>query len=70
MWLRFFKSSVMPPRKPETQPKPSENLRRQPTQARAQQTIQTLFKAAAQILDKEGEGGLSTNKVEIGRAHV
>ena len=53
----------MPPRKPETQPKPSENLRRQPTQARAQQTIQTLFKAAAQILDKEGEGGLSTNKV-------
>jgi AcrR family transcriptional regulator len=53
----------MPARKPETQPKPSENLRRQPTQARAQQTIQTLFKAAAQILDKEGEGGLSTNKV-------
>ena len=30
---------------------------------RAQQTIQTLFKAAAQILDKEGEAGLSTNKV-------
>ncbi len=53
----------MPLRKPETQPKASENLRRQPTQARAQQTIQTLFKAAAQILDKEGEGGLSTNKV-------
>ena len=63
LWLRFFKSYVMPPRKPETPPKPSENLRRQPTQARAQQTIQTLFKAAAQILDKEGEGGLSTNKV-------
>jgi AcrR family transcriptional regulator len=40
-----------------------EKLRREPTQARAQQTIQTLFKAAAQILDKEGEGGLSTNKV-------
>jgi AcrR family transcriptional regulator len=37
--------------------------RRQPTQARAQQTIQTLFKAAAQILDKEGEAGLTTNKV-------
>jgi len=33
------------------------------TQARAQQTIQTLFKAAAQILDKDGEAGLSTNKV-------
>ena len=37
--------------------------RRQPTQARAQQTIQTLFKAAAHILDKEGEAGLTTNKV-------
>lgn len=53
----------MPVRKPEAPLKPAENLRRQPTQARAQQTIQTLFKAAAQILDKEGEGGLSTNKV-------
>ena len=53
----------MPPRKADTPPKAPENLRRQPTQARAQQTIQTLFKAAAQILDKEGEGGLSTNKV-------
>ena len=38
-------------------------VRRQPTQARAQQTIQTLFKAAAQILDTEGESGLTTNKV-------
>ena len=37
--------------------------RRQPTQARSQQTIQTLFKAAAQILDKDGEAGLTTNKV-------
>lgn len=37
--------------------------RRQPVQTRSQQTIQTLFKAAAQILDKEGEGGLTTNKV-------
>lgn len=53
----------MPARKADTAPKAAENLRRQPTQARAQQTIQTLFKAAAQILDKEGEGGLSTNKV-------
>ena len=37
--------------------------RRQPTQARSQQTIDTLFKAAAQILDREGEAGLTTNKV-------
>lgn len=39
------------------------SLRRQPSQARAQQTMQTLFKAAAQILEKDGEAGLSTNKV-------
>ncbi|WP_228767935.1 TetR/AcrR family transcriptional regulator [Limnohabitans sp. DM1] len=37
--------------------------RRQPTQSRSQQTIQTLFLAAAQIMDKEGEVGLTTNKV-------
>lgn len=49
--------------KPSNKPKPTASLRRQPAQARAQQTIQTLFKAAAQILDKEGEAGLSTNKV-------
>lgn len=42
---------------------PKAGARREPMQARAQQTIQTLFKAAAQILDKEGEAGLSTNKV-------
>lgn len=44
-------------------PKAPPSLRRQPSQARAQQTMHTLFKAAAQILDKEGEGGLTTNKV-------
>jgi|EP01034_Spumella_vulgaris_P026266 AcrR family transcriptional regulator len=37
--------------------------RRAPTQARSQQTIETLFQAAAQILDREGEVGLTTNKV-------
>jgi AcrR family transcriptional regulator len=41
----------------------SPSIRRQPSQARAQHTMQTLFKAAAQILDKEGEAGLTTNKV-------
>ena len=60
---QIYKVRFMTSRSPEKSTKPSENLRRQPTQARAQQTIQTLFKAAAQILDKEGEGGLSTNKV-------
>ncbi len=49
--------------KPKTTPEPKPSRRREPTQARAQQTIQTLFKAAAQILDREGEAGLTTNKV-------
>jgi AcrR family transcriptional regulator len=49
--------------KAATKPQAAPGLRRQPSQMRAQQTMQTLFKAAAQILDKEGEGGLTTNKV-------
>lgn len=49
--------------KPKASPEPKPSQRREPTQARAQQTIQTLFKAAAQILDREGEAGLTTNKV-------
>lgn len=53
----------MPPAQPAAKIKAPSSLRRQPSQARAQQTMQTLFKAAAQILDKEGEGGLTTNKV-------
>jgi AcrR family transcriptional regulator len=53
----------MPLSRTTTKPKATADGRRQPTQARAQQTIQTLFKAAAQILDKEGEAGLTTNKV-------
>lgn len=53
----------MPTLQPKNVPAPKPSKRREPTQARAQQTIQTLFKAAAQILDKEGEAGLTTNKV-------
>ena len=53
----------MPSAKPISKPEAKTGARRQPTQARSQQTIQTLFKAAAQILDKDGEAGLSTNKV-------
>lgn len=53
----------MPAAKPAAKPQGPSSLRRQPSQARAQQTMQTLFKAAAQILDKEGEAGLTTNKV-------
>ena len=53
----------MPSSKPAGKPQAPSSLRRQPSQARAQQTMRTLFNAAAQILDKEGEGGLTTNKV-------
>lgn len=51
--------NVTPPAKRKALP----GVRRQPTQARAQATVQTLFKAAAQILEGEGEAALSTNKV-------
>ncbi len=47
------------PIKPQVKP----SWRREPMQARAQQTIQRLFKAAAQILDREGDAGLTTKKV-------
>jgi AcrR family transcriptional regulator len=53
----------MPTAPRATKPQAAPSQRRQPTQARAQQTMQSLFKAAAHILDKEGEGGLTTNKV-------
>jgi AcrR family transcriptional regulator len=41
----------------------SENLRRAPTQERAQRTIEAIFEATAQIVEHEGEGALTTNKV-------
>ncbi|WP_233254765.1 TetR/AcrR family transcriptional regulator [Limnohabitans sp. T6-5] len=53
----------MASKKSSTAPEAKQHQRRQPTQARSQQTIETLFQAAAQILDREGEAGLTTNKV-------
>lgn len=38
-------------------------MRKLPTQERAQRTIETIFQATAQIVESEGEGGLTTNKV-------
>ncbi len=38
-------------------------MRKLPTQERAQRTIETIFQATAQIVDSEGEGALTTNKV-------
>ncbi len=43
--------------------KAASSLRREPTQERAQRTIQTIFEATAQIVEQEGESGLTTNKV-------
>ena len=40
-----------------------ETMRKKPTQQRALQTIETFFQATAQIVEAEGEAGLSTNKV-------
>jgi AcrR family transcriptional regulator len=44
-------------------PEPASSLRRQPTQDRAQKTIETIFQATAQIVESEGEDALSTNKI-------
>lgn len=38
-------------------------MRKLPTQERAQRTIDMIFEATAQIVESEGEAGLSTNKV-------
>ncbi len=47
---------------PGPQPAP-ENMRKAPTQERAQRTIEAIFQATAQIVENEGEGALTTNKV-------
>lgn len=39
------------------------SLRREPTQGRAQQTVQTIFEATAQIVEQDGVTALSTNKI-------
>lgn len=38
-------------------------VRREPRQERAQKTIETIFEATAQIVEAEGESGLTTNKI-------
>lgn len=44
-------------------PNPTEKSRRTPNQERAMETIDILFQATAQILEREGEVALTTNKV-------
>jgi len=38
-------------------------MRKQPTQKRAQLTIEAIYQATAQLVDKEGMTGLSTNRI-------
>ena len=44
-------------------PEAASRMRKQPTQARAQRTIETIFDATAQIVEAEGEGALTTNRI-------
>ncbi len=44
-------------------PKPTPALRRQPTQERALQTIETIFGATAQIVEQQGEAAVTTNRI-------
>jgi AcrR family transcriptional regulator len=46
-----------------TAAKATSSLRREPTQDRAQQTINTIFEATAQIVEQGGVSALSTNKI-------
>ncbi len=45
------------------QSKPLIALRKEPVQARSQDTVDTILEASAQILQKEGEAALTTNRI-------
>ncbi|MBS7807728.1 TetR/AcrR family transcriptional regulator [Variovorax sp. PCZ-1] len=49
--------------KPSIARKAASFLRREPSQARAQATMETLYEATAQIVEQEGLEALSTNKI-------
>jgi AcrR family transcriptional regulator len=49
--------------KPSIARKATSFLRREPSQARAQATMETLYEATAQIVEQEGLEALSTNKI-------
>jgi AcrR family transcriptional regulator len=40
-----------------------ESMRKSPAQQRSERTIETIFEATAQILERDGDGGLSTNTI-------
>jgi len=43
--------------------KPLSGIRKAPVQARAQATVETIFDATARIVENEGEGALTTNRI-------
>jgi len=53
----------MPKSTRATAPQSPDSMRKLPTQERAQRTIETIFEATAQVMEDEGEFGLTTNKV-------
>lgn len=54
---------TMPPSNHKNRPDSPESMRKQPTQERAQRTIETIFEATAQIIDEAGETAMTTNKI-------
>lgn len=44
-------------------PSEGDRVRKRPVQSRSQRTVEAIFKATAQIVDKEGLAALSTNKI-------
>jgi AcrR family transcriptional regulator len=46
-----------------TMPQASETMRKSPTQARAEHTVDAILEAAAQILQSDGEEKLNTNRI-------
>lgn len=44
-------------------PAPAKTARRQPSQARAEQTVRIIFEATAHVLNEQGEDALTTNRI-------
>lgn len=44
-------------------PQRIDNMRKKPAQARSEQTVATIIEATAQVLDREGESALTTNRL-------
>jgi AcrR family transcriptional regulator len=42
---------------------PAKPARRQPSQARSEQTVRVIFEAVAQVLNEQGEAALTTNRI-------